>query len=256
MGLGSHSMACPCPGGSDTGPRAAQCPAWEGFPEPRHAGSSRANRKGFRMGTKADATCRIPAAMLKRSSFMLAGRDSLNVFTSGLGTVSLSLMLVKEVTDGDGPVVPSVINPVDTGCHIREGRPVDRAHPYHRDRLWAVTDSLRTNGFHASLQAHTAGHLEHEAGVPLRSSAPASGGPGPPRGLGDQTAPCGWWRQVPWGPVGCASGRSSIPRDFAAVFVPLDPVIHAPASPPPGASARRGRPSEVVPMPGGSGPPR
>ena len=43
------------------------------------------------------------------------------------GTVSLSLILVKEVAGSDGPVVPSVINPVDTGCHgPRESRPVDR----------------------------------------------------------------------------------------------------------------------------------
>ena len=67
-----------------------------------------------------------PLAEYFESHEVLAGFDSRTTLLTGYGTVAVSLIVVKEVTGGDGTDVPSVINSVDTGCHgTRKSRPVD-----------------------------------------------------------------------------------------------------------------------------------
>lgn len=67
-----------------------------------------------------------PLAEYFESHEVLAGFDSRTTLLTGYGTVAVSLIVVKEVTGGDGTDAPNVINSVDTGCHgTQESRPVD-----------------------------------------------------------------------------------------------------------------------------------
>lgn len=67
-----------------------------------------------------------PFAEYLESHEVLAGFDSRTTLLAGYGTVALSLIVVEEVTGGDGTDVPSVINSVDTGRHgTQDNRPID-----------------------------------------------------------------------------------------------------------------------------------